>query len=142
MDLTSPEGKTKLNQRLPRNLKTIQSLLLPRNETKLYQHLPSIKTIPSLLLPSHQNHTIPTSPEDLNHTISTSPEEQNHTISTSPKYQNHTMLTSPEYQNHTMLISPQCQNHTILIFSSFLVSFILYMRNEGFNSDFLRLGKA
>ena len=89
-------------------------LRLPRASTKLYQHLPSIKTIPSLLLPSHQNHTIPTSPEYLNHTISTSPEEQNHTISTSPEYQNHTMLTSPEYQNHTMLTFPEYWNQTIL----------------------------
>ena len=52
VDLTSPEGKTKLNQRLPRNPKIIPSLRLPRNKTKLYQHLPSVKTIPYWHLPS------------------------------------------------------------------------------------------
>ena len=46
-----PSAKTKLNQRLPRNPKTRQSLRLPRASTKLYQHLPSDKTIPSLHLP-------------------------------------------------------------------------------------------
>ena len=83
VDLTSPEGKTKLNQRLPRNP----------------------KIIPSFTSPEGQNQTIPTSPEYQNHTIFTSPEGQNQTIPTSPEYQNHTILTSPEYQNHAIVAS-------------------------------------
>ena len=113
-DLTSPKGKNKPNQHLPRN--------------------PQIK--PSVRLPRDCHQTIPTSPKMINQTIFTSPkvktpyhinisQGKNHTIFTSPKVKtipsqhlprNKTIrsLYLPGKKTKPTWHIPRKQNHTIL----------------------------
>ena len=93
VDLTSHEGKIKLNQRLSRKPKPYHLLRLSRG--------------------CHQ--TIPTSLEGVNHTIFTSLEGQNHTKFTSLEELNHTILkslNSAKKLDHSITYVSRGQNHT------------------------------